>query len=340
MKIPPKVKKVLHDAKKVLVIISKPIDYDCIASGIVLRNKLVKDRKKVALVSPVELPEFTQIFPLIELIETYDAKGIDFKKYDLIIALDSGNKRQFAEVASDEDFDFGGNEEILHIDHHLHCTRFAKYEILDPKSSSTTEILLSALIDIDKVNKDEATLLYAGLVGDSGNFRYQMSYKTLGYASKLLKKGADYNLIINEYFFKHKQKAYEIYAYLIRKTIYNYKLRYSYVIADIKKLSTKFKCDDVELKGGLRLYGQYFGGAVENIPISFLIKKYRDKVGINMTGNRYDNKIPLPEVGKALGGEGGGHFNFAGYDLKGSVKEVIVNIERVVRKMRKKYKQQ
>lgn len=339
MKVSSEVRKVLQNAKKVLIIISRPIDYDCIASGIVLRNKLIKEGKKVELVSPIELPEFVRVFPLIELLKVADTTSMDFMPFDLIIALDGANTRQFADVSKDEDFGFGKDSEVLNIDHHLGNNHFAKYEIWDPKCSSTTEVLLSTLIDVDKVSKDEATLLYAGLAGDTGNFRYMLNYKVLDLASKLLRKGADYVLIVNEYFHKHKQKAFEVYAYLIGKTIYNHKLAYSYVVADIEKLIQRFNCDEVELKGGLRLYSQYFGGAVEDIHVCFLIKKYKDRLDIMMTGNNYLNKIPLPEVGKALGGEGGGHFNFAGYDLKGEVEEIIVNIEKVVKKLREKYKQ-
>lgn len=339
MRLSPTVKKVLLKAKTVLIIVSKPIDYDCLASGIVLRNKLAREGKDVKLVSPVVLPEYAKIFPLVDLIKVYDTKREDFERYDLIIALDSGNARQFAEVEKDTDFNFGGNSEVLHIDHHFDNNHFAKYEIWDPKASSTTEILLSAFIDIDKVTKDEATLLYAGLLGDTGNFRYQMSYKTLGFAAELLKKGADYNLIVNEYFFKHKQKAFEILALLIDKTLYNYKLGYSYAVIDVSKMCRKLRCDQDELRGGFRLYEQTFGGSIEGISITFLIKKYENKIDVKMTGNKYTNKIPLPEIGKALGGEGGGHFNFAGYDLKGDVNDVVANIEKVVRKLRKEYKQ-
>lgn len=337
MKITKATKKKLDESKDILIIISRPIDNDCIASGIVLFRHLKRRGKIVSIFSPIKIPSYLNSLPLIEIIENRDPRKEDLAEFDLIITVDGGNTRQFSKVGKDSDFDFDDNKEVLNIDHHLGNTHFSKYRIWDKNASSTVEVLLSTIVDIEEVGKDEATLLYGGLVGDTGNFRYNFSEKTLKLAAELLAKGADYQVIINEYCYGNTDIEFQVFAFLIQNTIYNNKFGYTYVIADYNKLSEEYKCSFDEVKGGIRLYENYFSRAVKKINISFVFKKNNNDLNVSMRGNGYHNKIPLPEIGKSLGCECGGHFNASGFNIKGDIDNILEDIKRVVGDLRKKY---
>ncbi|MBN2015281.1 DHH family phosphoesterase [Candidatus Dojkabacteria bacterium] len=338
MDIPVKIKSILNDTQEILIIVSRPIDNDCIASGIGLKKHFERKGKNVTLISPTVLPSFVESFPLHELVEVLDTRVMSFENFDLIIAVDGGNTKQFAEVQQDSDFNFGGNKNVLNIDHHLGNTHFAKYEIWDPSVSSTTELVLSKIIDIREISKDEATLLYAGIVGDTGNFNYGFSKQTLEFAAQLFAKGADFNLILNEYFYKNKEEHFDILAWMIQNTRYNFELGYSYVILEYERLEKKFDWDYEEIKGGIRLYENYFSRAIEGMNIGMVIKVKRNKIDISMRGKQKVNRIPLPEIGKAMNCEVGGHFNSSGFSIQADTSDFINRIEQVIKDLNEKYK--
>jgi len=86
---------------------------------------------------------------------------------------------------------------IVNIDHHKTNSFFGDINIIDDKSSSTCEILAQYLLD-DNADNDLATALLAGIVSDTGRFRYSnTTEKTLQIVSKLVSLGADL-FIINE----------------------------------------------------------------------------------------------------------------------------------------------
>ena len=86
-----------------------------------------------------------------------------FKTYDLGIAVDCAtpgrlgpnNYKKFQKCA-----------DHICIDHHISNTQFVEATILEPKAASTTQILYKLFKEFDKnlIDKDIATLLYAGLL--------------------------------------------------------------------------------------------------------------------------------------------------------------------------------
>lgn len=339
MKVQKRIREKIEDAKKMLIIVSRPIDFDCLAGGIILKHQLSKKGVNVELVAPVKIEDHFNFLPCIDEVEYRNTTGINMFEYDLIIAIDGGNTKQFSDVKKDQEFNFQGSENILNIDHHLGNSHFAKYEIWDKNASSTTEVLLDTLIDLTVISKDEATLLYAGLVGDTGNFKYNFSSKTLKYASLLIDKKADSALILNKYLYSNEALFFDIFIWLIEKTKYNKNLAYSYVGFDLKIALSHFNCDYNELKGGIRLYENYFSRSVNGINISFIVSKRATGFMVSMKGNGLNNKIPLPNLGRLLGGKGGGHFNSAScrLDIADSLRNVEKIVEKAVREEREKY---
>jgi phosphoesterase RecJ-like protein len=80
------------------------------------------------------------------------------------------------------------------IDHHLEPEAFADLYIVDPEAPATSELLYTmfAHIDISAVTSPIATSLYAGIMTDTGSFRFpKTDAETHIIAADLLRRGAD-----------------------------------------------------------------------------------------------------------------------------------------------------
>jgi len=339
MKIKKEIKEKIDNSNNILVVISRPIDYDGLASGIVLKRFLEKAGKTIKLIAPIKIPIKYQTLPFIRNVLVKNPKKIDLVDYDLIIALDGGNKKQFARVDVNSDFDFGGNLNILNIDHHLTNAHFAKYEIWDKNASSTVELLMCTLIDVTKLEKNEATLLYFGLVGDTGNFKYSLTKDTLRLASLLFEKGADYKIVVKHYFNQRTKLDFEIFTYLIEETIYERKLGYTYVVVNYDEIVDKFECKPGLIKRGIKLYQDYFSCSIRGIHISVVFRVIGSNVIASVKGDSLSNRIPLSEISDYLKVDGGGHFHSAGFALKGDIDNVLGDFKNIIIKLRKKYNQ-
>ena len=95
-------------------------------------------------------------------------------------------------------------KELIKIDHHIEKETFGDLSWVEEKKSSACEMIAEfyhAFRDELKINQAAATYIYAGMVTDSGRFRFSsVSGDTLRYAGMLLDVGVDTeNLFSNLY---------------------------------------------------------------------------------------------------------------------------------------------
>jgi phosphoesterase RecJ-like protein len=82
---------------------------------------------------------------------------------------------------------------VINIDHHLSKTPFGSIHWVDPKASSTCELLylLARRLQLE-LDPELATQLYTGLLTDTGSFRYSnTNHRALEIASQLAAAGAE-----------------------------------------------------------------------------------------------------------------------------------------------------
>ena len=84
---------------------------------------------------------------------------------------------------------------LVKIDHHVNVGPYGDLEWVEPQRSSTCEMIADFALSFPEtltVSKKAATLLYAGMVTDSGRFRYEAtSPETLRLAAAMMEKGVD-----------------------------------------------------------------------------------------------------------------------------------------------------
>ncbi|RVW03587.1 DHH family phosphoesterase [Rhodococcus spongiicola] len=177
---------VLDGATSVTILCHVQPDADTIGSGLALGIVLARKGVpvQVAFASPDQLPVSMEGLPGTELLVPAD--GVD-ETVDLLVTVDCGSAGRLGSLASR----LGGARQSLVIDHHRSNTRYGTLNLIDDSAESTTAVLVK-LFDLWEVpiDADLAHCLYAGLVTDTGSFRWaQEGTHTL--AERLLSTGID-----------------------------------------------------------------------------------------------------------------------------------------------------
>ena len=110
-------------------------------------------------------------------------------------------------------------KELIKIDHHIDVEAYGDYNWVESDASSACEMIAKFYYthrDVLKIDSQAATYLYAGMVTDSGRFRYSsVSGDTLRWAAVLLDQGIDTetlfaHLYLEDYsYYKFKAFIYE-----------------------------------------------------------------------------------------------------------------------------------
>ncbi|WFR71512.1 bifunctional oligoribonuclease/PAP phosphatase NrnA [Prescottella defluvii] len=177
---------VLDAATSVTILCHVQPDADTVGSGLALG--IAFERKgipvQVAFASPSELPVSMDGLPGTDLLTRVDDVA---DEVDLLVTVDCGSAGRLGSLASR----LGGARRSLVIDHHRSNTRYGMLNLIDDSAESTTAVL-AKLFDLwgVTIDTDLAHCLYAGLVTDTGSFRWgQAGTHTL--AERLLGTGID-----------------------------------------------------------------------------------------------------------------------------------------------------
>ncbi|MDR3263452.1 MAG: bifunctional oligoribonuclease/PAP phosphatase NrnA [Clostridiales bacterium] len=207
-----KIASVLGEKKKIALICHINPDGDTVGSALALYTALNKLNKKADVFSSDELS------PKLKYLPFSDRFNISREiKYDLAIAVDCGDKGRLGVMS--EIFDAADTK--MCIDHHKSNTLGSDYSYIDPSISSTAEIIYSVLKKINGLtfDRDIATLLYAGMLTDSGCFTYPATTaQTLKIAAELHACGIDAADIAYNIFKKKTKNAFELEHRVLSRT--------------------------------------------------------------------------------------------------------------------------
>ncbi len=184
---------VLDKAESVTVLCHVQPDADTIGSGLALAIAL--DRRgvpvQVSFASPAQLPVSMRALPGTQFLVPADAVG---HEVDLLVTVDCGSAGRLGGL-NDR---LAGAKQTLVLDHHRSNTRFGDVNIVDVRAESTAGLVARVLdawgVEIDR---DIAHCLYAGLVTDTGSFRW-VRPGTHELAERLLATGIDGAAIARE----------------------------------------------------------------------------------------------------------------------------------------------
>lgn len=285
-------------------------DGDCVGSVMGLYNYITANMPEIMVDVYLEQPgkEFEYILNFDKIKNT---AGEDVE-YDIFFVLDCSDTERIRPFAKY----FHQAKKTICIDHHISNIQYADVNVVDPKASSSCEVLYTVLEE-ELIDRPVAECLYTGIIHDTGVFKYSCtSARTMGIAGKLMEKGIPYSDIIDNSFYK---KTY------VQNQILGRALLESVLFYDGKCIFSVVSEEEMQFYG---VDGKQLGGVIEQLRLTEGVEVaiFLYQIGINeyKVSMRSKNYIDVSRIAVYFGG--GGHVRAAGFSAHGTVYDIINNI--------------
>lgn len=314
-----RIKELLSSPKKIIITTHRSPDADAIGSSLGLYHFLLKKKHDVIVITPNSYPEFLHWLPGNKDVINYEGKKNRAKKLvmdaELIFCLDyNALKRmeEFGEVV-------GESKAIkILIDHHQQPDKFPDYILSDVTASSTAQLIyrfIEMLGEEKMVNSEIAECLYAGIMTDTGSFRFSStSSETHRIVAKLIDAGVKPDKIYNLIFDDNSVDRMNLLGYtLLHKLKYFPEYRTAMIsLTRVELKQFKYKQGDTE---GFVNYPL----SIKGVRLSALMieKKGLIKLSFRSKGSFSVNKFSREHF------SGGGHNNAAGGESRVSMDETV-----------------
>lgn len=313
------IEKIILKAKNILAITHQGPDADAIGSLAAIGFYLKKIKKTHYLLCTSSIPESLKTIPGSSGIKSKHPKN----KSDLIIGLDYGTKIQ---LGMESYFKKYPGIPLLVFDHHLSTAQDANFGIVNPKYSSTCELLYDYFKAINfKIDRKIAYALTAGILDDTGFFRYTDNPKPLEVVLDLLKrfkiKPAEIDSKLNG---QVKTAAFKLSGVVLSRVKHNHKNDFTYSWLKGRELR-KHNLATNDLI--------YIAGQLKNLKDGrfslFLVEESKGKIKGHLR-SRPDKKFNVAALAEKIGG--GGHRYAAGFRHKGTIDSALKLVAKYAKK--------
>lgn len=285
-------------------------DGDCIGSCLGMYNELKRRYPNKAI--SVYLEEVPPAFAFLAGAEEVLTDFNEMKNVDLFLALDCGSIDRLGAMENM----FRSAKNTVSVDHHISNTGFAERNIVDPKASSTGEVLCG-MFAIDEIPLGEAECLYLAIVHDTGVFKHSNTTRyTMECAGRLLERGVSSSKIIDDSFYKktYLQNRLLGRCLLDSKLLSNNRLIYSVAT---KQMMTECGTTFSDLDGVIDQLR-----VTQGVEVAVLLKE--EDTNLYKISMRSNGKVDVCKI--CVGFGGGGHKMAAGATMALSLNEIIEKI--------------
>lgn len=294
-------------------------DPDALCSELACAIFLKKLGKKVYIVNADEFPVRFSFLPNQTWIKTFK-KGARIK-YDAAIILDCGDLARIDRVQELID----PAKPIFNIDHHVTNTRFGQLNWVNPKASSTTEVLFEIIKRAGVPLNDElAYHLYTGIMTDTGSFRFEnATATTLQIVAELRKFTFSADQIYKDVYESMPVKDLKMAAQIVG----NMDLLFSgkVIALELRKKDLAEFSKQVDVRDTLFKFLRMIKG-VEVVVIFTEVKSNQTR--INFRSSSY---VDVARVASFFGG--GGHIRASGGMIDASIPQARIKVLKEIRKV-------
>lgn len=221
-------KKILSEIKKVekiLVNCHRVPDADSIGSAQAMRKVLENMGKEVTVICPTSIPGNLDFLTKYGEIHRVNYEKFNFSEYDLFIMLDSASRKQVTGI-----IDASLPEiKIINIDHHKTNSKYGFLNLIEDKATSTAEIVYKIFQDWGvKMDKDVASTLLAGIIADTGVFRFPGVGKEVFEIASDLMDYANKDMIIKKLYQNYDLEQIKLWAEIIGRIEVDEKHRFAW----------------------------------------------------------------------------------------------------------------
>lgn len=293
-----------------LVVAHLQPDGDAIASTLAMGWVLKQLGKSYRLVNEDSMPEKFHLLPGIAQVNDRTSLPQD-RKFQHVITLDCAD---FSRVGSVRDR-FADDAHILNIDHHPTNDRFGTHHLIQPTAAATVEIVYDLAVHLNlKLGDDFANLIYAGLLTDTGGFRYSStSSKVMHIAADLLDLGARGSELAECLLERMTIKQMSMLQKALPALSFSEDHKIAWIVVS-SELMDEVGANSDDLDGLIN-----YPRSIEGIEVGMLLKQ-RDsetyKVSLRSTGT-----VDVAIIAKHYGG--GGHVKASGCTMNGRAEDII-----------------
>ena len=176
---------IINGNERFLITSHERLDGDALGSELALYHMLTGLGKQAVVYNQDKTPGHYQFLPGSEVIVH---QLPDIKNFDAAFILDCSEPERVGEEAGR----IMKIKTMINIDHHISNGGFCEVALIDPRASSTGELLFKIMTAADlALTREMATNLYAAILTDTGGFRYgNTTTDSFIAAGRLLERGA------------------------------------------------------------------------------------------------------------------------------------------------------
>lgn len=297
--------KEINKAKTFVVLAHENPDGDAIGSALGMATFLKEQGKENIDVLFKEYPETFNFLPNSDMLKSEPS----YEKYDMAIVVDCPN----SDRVSKEYRKFIENAKVrVQFDHHLRNSMFGDYNVVNPVAPACAQILVSSFeyLKID-ISKDLATCLLAGIITDTGGFRFNSTTaETFEFAAWCLSKGINVSKVYKQAMMTKTKTQFEAEKLALKRLEFfeNGKITFTYI--------TKKDVDEIGIKPGDLEGIAGVGVTIEDVEVAIFARERDDGFKLSFRSNSVD----VADICMLFGG--GGHKLAAGCLIDANIEEV------------------
>ena len=317
-------KLLLQNKKNIVITIHRGPDADALGSALALSDVLKQLNHNVTVISPNDYASFlywmkgnNEVVVFTEQTE----KAIEItNNADLIFLLDFNDLSRIGEYT--ETVKNSSSTKIM-IDHHQEPNmNDADLVFSDTSSCSTAQLLFEILDGLSfksMINKDVAECIYAGIMTDTGSFKYSSTTsKTHKVISELIDAGAENSKVHDLIYDNYSEDRTKLLGYCLNDKLQIFPELNSAIISLTEEELDRFNFKKGDTEGVVN-----YALAIKGIIFAVFIAEKEGKVKLSL---RSKGDFKVNEIAKKYF-SGGGHMNASGgisdRSVEGTVKKVI-----------------
>ena len=304
-------KKFIDEADTIAISAHINPDGDALGSALGLRKSLELYGKKSDVIKISEVDDYLKFLPQIDFY-----KNPSKKEYDLFIIVDCS---EFDRI--DKAIEIcKKSKKVLVIDHHEGGSIKTDLNIIHSDSPASCELVYEIIKRLKlPIDKEIATLLYAGLVTDTGRFLYSnISELTFYTVADLYKIGADFEMIYKNLYQNKEISKLQFENHLLNKV----EFKKPYALVGVSQKT----CKDFGVQMGDSESVVNMLRDLKGIEVACLVKEYgENEFKISLRSKDY---LDVSKIARDNGG--GGHIRASGFTINTDSMDKALNIMRKI----------
>ncbi|MDG1573238.1 bifunctional oligoribonuclease/PAP phosphatase NrnA [Robiginitalea sp. M366] len=322
-----KLQQALASPREIILVPHYNPDGDAIGACLGLCRYLGQSGHRARVLAPNDFPQFLKWMPGSEGVLIYDRNPETARKAvaeaELIFTLDFNALDRcgpLCQLLSEASATF------VMIDHHQAPDGYAHIQYSDVRMSSTCEMVyntIEALGGLDRIDAETASCLYAGMLTDTGSFKFASTTpRTMRVAADLMERGAPHTEIHRHIYDTNRPQRLQLLGCALSNLVILPEYRTAYITLSQDELDAHgFQKGDTE---GFVNYGL----SINNVVLAAIFIENREE-GIVKISLRSQGDFSVNDMSRKHF-SGGGHINAAGGRSEASLEDTAARFRAIL----------